>query len=201
MVLLVAAFIATAILIIERWLYYKSSTENIDPYLLILTERISKGDFDGARREVSFNRGPVSSILYACLEDISSIDDFSREQYEEVKSRTLAQWIPALDRYLNWLASLGSVSPFVGLLGTVLGIIRAFVSLSEKSTGGAEGLAGLNAGVAEALVTTAAGLFVAIPATIAYNYYRGRVDGILLDMEIAASKLKSILNRQSSGNA
>ena len=96
----------------------------------------------------------------------------------------LARW--SLDRYLEGLnldlrkglpivGTIAATSPFVGLLGTVLGIIRAFQALSTTGSG----LAGVSAGIAEALVTTALGLFVAIPATWAFNYITNRVDGVV----------------------
>lgn len=96
----------------------------------------------------------------------------------------LARW--SLDRYLEGLnldlrrglpilGTIAATAPFVGLLGTVLGIIRAFQALSTTGTG----LAGVSAGIAEALVTTALGLFVAIPATWAFNYITSRVDGVV----------------------
>jgi biopolymer transport protein ExbB/TolQ/biopolymer transport protein ExbD len=96
----------------------------------------------------------------------------------------LARW--SLDRYLEGLnldlrkglpivGTIAATAPFVGLLGTVLGIIRAFQSLSTTGTG----LAGVSAGIAEALVTTALGLFVAIPATWAFNFITNRVDGVV----------------------
>ena len=86
----------------------------------------------------------------------------------------------AAERRLSWLASIGANAPFVGLFGTVLGIIRAFHDLSRQ---GSQGSAIVSAGIAEALVATAAGLLVAIPAVVAYNHFQRQVREMLLIAE------------------
>ena|GEM_PF-26142 len=112
------------------------------------------------------------------------LDSPPASESEANRQLVLARW--SLDRYLEGLnlnlrrglpvvGTIAATAPFVGLLGTVLGIIRAFEALSTTGSG----LAGVSAGIAEALVTTALGLFVAIPATWAFNYITSRVDGVV----------------------
>lgn len=97
-----------------------------------------------------------------------------------------------LERYLPILGTLVYVTPLLGLLGTVLGMLRVFAEIQrEVEFATAAGLAG---GIWEALISTAAGLGVAIPALIAYNYFVGRVDGFLLDVEGAAADLGNLLS-------
>jgi biopolymer transport protein ExbB len=91
-----------------------------------------------------------------------------------------------LERFLNTLGTIAAVSPLLGLLGTVTGIIKAFNAISAGGVGDPRMLSG---GISEALITTAAGLLVAIPALIAYRYLRGKVDGIVIDMEKSAIAL------------
>lgn len=198
MLVLVAAFLVAAVIIVERWIYYRAVSESADPYLLTLSDRISRGEVESASSAFSSLDTPVPSIIHSCLASSVVNGHFFEDEFEEAKSRAIAGWVPGLERYLGLLATLGNVSPFIGLLGTVLGIIRAFVSLSDQAAASATGMAGLNAGIAEALVTTAAGLFVAIPSTIAYNIYRNRTDRILLSVEIALSRLKSMLKFELS---
>jgi biopolymer transport protein ExbB/TolQ len=100
--------------------------------------------------------------------------------------RAVSSEITRLERYLGSLATLGNISPFVGLFGTVLGIIRAFEAIARTGSGG---LATVSAGIAEALVATAAGLFVAIPAVMAYNYFVGKVKVFATAMDNAASEM------------
>ncbi|MBM2836603.1 MAG: MotA/TolQ/ExbB proton channel precursor [candidate division NC10 bacterium] len=122
---------------------------------------------------------------------------FSRrlESCKGAMQRTTASEITRLERYLGSLATLGNVSPFVGLFGTVLGIIRAFEAIAKTGSGG---LGTVSAGIAEALVATAAGLFVAIPAVIAYNYFLGRVKLFANAMDSAASEMVDRLLDQAA---
>lgn len=87
---------------------------------------------------------------------------------------------PELERFLNFLATVGSNAPYIGLLGTVLGIMKAFFDLSQNAEAGQQTVM---AGISMALVATAAGLFVAIPAVVAYNYFQKQVKGILQSLE------------------
>jgi biopolymer transport protein ExbB len=91
-----------------------------------------------------------------------------------------------LERFLNALGTIASIAPLMGLLGTVFGMIRTFTSITTQGIGNPAILAG---GISEALITTAAGLTVAIPAVIGYRHLRGRVDSLVVDMEKEAIKL------------
>jgi biopolymer transport protein ExbB len=87
---------------------------------------------------------------------------------------------PELERYLNFLATVGSNAPYIGLLGTVLGIMKAFNDLAQSPEAGQQTVM---AGISVALIATAAGLFVAIPAVISYNYYQRKVRGVMQSLE------------------
>ncbi len=110
----------------------------------------------------------------------------------EAMQRATAAEIERLEQRLTSLATLGNISPFVGLFGTVIGIMRAFEAISRTGSGG---LASVSAGIAEALVATAAGLFVAIPAVTAYNYFVSRVKSHATEMDGAASELTARVAR------
>jgi biopolymer transport protein ExbB len=97
-----------------------------------------------------------------------------------------------LERYLNMLGTIAAVSPLLGLLGTVTGMIRTFEAITNAGIGNPTAMAG---GIAEALLTTAAGLLVAIPALVAYRYLRGRVDGLVIQMEKESIKLVQAIDR------
>jgi biopolymer transport protein ExbB/TolQ len=104
----------------------------------------------------------------------------------DAMQRATAGEIERLEQRLTSLATLGNISPFVGLFGTVIGIMRSFEAISRTGSGG---LASVSSGIAEALVATAAGLFVAIPAVVAYNHFVSRVKTHATDMDGAASEL------------
>ena len=147
---------------------------------------------------------PVAKVLEAGL--VAIIDQehptFSGERFSRrlesckgAMQRTTSAEITRLERYLGSLATLGNVSPFVGLFGTVLGIIRAFEAIAKTGSGG---IGTVSAGIAEELVATAAGLFVAIPAVIAYNYFIGRVKLFTTAMDNAVSEMVDRLLDQAA---
>jgi biopolymer transport protein ExbB len=100
-----------------------------------------------------------------------------------------------LDRFIGTLGTVASLSPLMGLLGTVIGMIRTFNAITTAGIGNPASLAG---GIAEALITTAAGLTVAIPALLAYKYLRGRVQALVVQMEKEAMKLVEALEAQAA---
>lgn len=97
-----------------------------------------------------------------------------------------------LERYLNMLGTIAAISPLLGLLGTVTGMIRTFEAITTAGIGNPTAMAG---GISEALLTTAAGLLVAIPALVAYRYLRGRVDSLVIQMEKESIKLVQAIDR------
>ena len=100
-----------------------------------------------------------------------------------------------LERYLGALSTIAAISPLLGLLGTVTGMIRTFKAITVAGVGNPAAMAG---GIAEALITTAAGLIIAIPALVAYRYLRGRVDGHVIEMEKESLKLVQAIDRASA---
>lgn len=115
----------------------------------------------------------------------------SRELVKEAIEDTGRHVVHELERFLNMLGTIAAVSPLLGLLGTVTGIITAFHAITSQGVGDPRVLAG---GIGEALITTAAGLVVAIPALVAYRYLRGRVDRLVIEMEKEALKLVQALD-------
>jgi biopolymer transport protein ExbB/biopolymer transport protein TolQ len=101
-----------------------------------------------------------------------------------------------LKRGLSGLATIGATAPFVGLFGTVVGIINAFKGIA--TAGGGTGLAAVAGGISEALVTTALGLFVAVPAVWAYNYYTNRVEAFDVEMDNSSSELIDYFIKRST---
>lgn len=103
-----------------------------------------------------------------------------------------------LERYLETLGTVAAITPLLGLLGTVIGMVKVFTAITTHGVGNPTVLAG---GIAEALITTAAGLTVAIPALIGYRYYRTRVDTLVVNMEKEAMKLVEALQRRKEKGA
>jgi len=129
---------------------------------------------------------PLGKVLAAGLANRHR----SREALMERLEDTGRHVVHELERFLNMLGTIAGVSPLLGLLGTVGGIIKAFNAINAGGVGDPRMLSG---GIAQALVTTAAGLCVAIPSLIAYRYLRGRVDRIVIEIEKDAIQLADAL--------
>ncbi len=132
---------------------------------------------------------PLGKILAAGLSNRFRDRAIIKEAIEDTGRHVVHE----LERFLNTLGTIASMSPLLGLLGTVFGIIRTFSSISSQGVGNPTALAG---GISEALITTAAGLTVAIPALVGYRYLRGRVEGLVVQMEKEAMKLVRAMDDQ-----
>jgi biopolymer transport protein ExbB len=132
---------------------------------------------------------PLGRVLAAGLANRNQ----SREVMQEVVEDTGRHVIHDLERYLNSLGTIAAVSPLLGLLGTVIGMVKVFTAITTAGVGNPSVLAG---GISEALITTAAGLTVAIPSLIGYRYLRGRIDELVVEMEKEAMKLVDTLHRR-----
>ena len=138
--------------------------------------------------------GPIAHIMKAGILK----HDRPRSEIREAIEDTGVHEVPRLEKNLSVLATIAHISPLLGLLGTVTGMVRAFQVIQEKATSlypvNPGDLAG---GIWEALITTVAGLSVAIPTFVVYNYFVSRVDGFVLDMEKSATDLLNILTTRS----
>lgn len=130
---------------------------------------------------------PMGRILAAGLANRHQ----SREVLKEIVQDTGRHVVHELERYLNSLGTIAAITPLLGLLGTVIGMVKVFTAITTAGVGNPGVLAG---GISEALITTAAGLSVAIPSLIAYRYLRGRVDALVVEMEKEAMKLIDALH-------
>ncbi|MFP3874047.1 MAG: MotA/TolQ/ExbB proton channel family protein [Thiohalophilus sp.] len=130
---------------------------------------------------------PLGRILAAGLVNRQHPRDIMKESIEE----TGRQVVIELERYLNTLGTIASITPLLGLLGTVIGMIKVFAAITTEGVGNPSVLAG---GISEALITTAAGLSVAIPSLIFYRYFRGKVDFLVLKMEEEAMKVVDVMH-------
>jgi len=160
--LLCALSVASIAVIIERAVYFSSHTlKDSDD----LTVKLAKGELDTVKKQIDGKKGMEAAVLREALSSVASGPD----SVEEVIAATVARERPQYERFLSFLGTLGSNAPFIGLFGTVLGIIKAFNDLGQTGAKGAAMQQTVMAGISEALVATAVGLFVAIPAVIGYN--------------------------------
>lgn len=180
--------VLSVVFILERGVYYLVNLDHPERFMNGLKPYLARKDLTGAVAFCQRRRGPMARILRATLENFQE----SLESLTNLLSSLIKKEEVQLERFLGILGTLGNTAPFIGLLGTVIGIIRAFQALAAAGTGGPNVVA---AGIAEALVATAAGLIVAIPAVIFYNYYVSRVRQTVTDIEAAVEQVLFMLKR------
>jgi len=178
---------------IDRWIAFSAARKQSRQFAPAVAGALREGKLDEAIKIADrYNKSHLAKVVVAGLQEfrahqvsseISGTDiDASRRALERAEAIVHAE----LKRGVSTLATIGSTAPFVGLFGTVVGIINAFRGISsEKSTG----LGAVAGGISEALVTTAVGLFVAIPAVWVFNYFTGRIESFDVEMGNSSSEL------------
>src|SRR5579862_7491769 len=178
---------------IDRVIAYNGARKQSRQFAPAVAGALREGKLDEAIKIADrFSKSHLAKVVVAGLQEFRAHQlstEISGEEIEASKralERAEAIVHAELKRGISSLATVGSTAPFVGLLGTVLGIIHAFQGIStEKSTG----LGAVAGGISEALVTTALGLFVAIPAVMMFNYFTNRVEAFDVEMDNSSSEL------------
>lgn len=145
------------------------------------------GHLDKKRIQDLRNSSPLGMVLAAGLINRNHSREIMKESIEET-GRHVAH---DLERFLNTLGTIASISPLLGLLGTVIGMIKVFTVITSMGVGDPSVL---SEGISEALITTAAGLSVAIPSLMFHRYFRGKIDGLIITMEQEALKMVEVMH-------
>ena len=183
--ILLASVIAMAI-IFERLWTLRPSRVTPKNTLSQVWKWIKSNDLDNKKLDKLKSESPLGEILAAGISNARSGREIMKESIEEQAGKVIHD----LERYLNTLGTVAAIAPLMGLLGTVIGMIDVFTVIMLEGTGNAGILAG---GISKALITTAAGLTVAIPAVIFHRYFSRRVDELVVTMEQEAIKLVEVL--------
>jgi biopolymer transport protein ExbB len=162
--LLLVLSVASLAVILERLVFFRSRRLQHGPQI---AEQLGRGDLDAVRRLLEGQEGLEARVLRAGLRAVPE----GPETVEQVLLSALAAERPRYERFLSFLGTLGSNAPFIGLFGTVLGIIKAFNDLGAVSIKGSAIQQTVMTGISEALVATAVGLAVAIPAVVGFNVF------------------------------
>jgi biopolymer transport protein ExbB len=176
--------------IIERLIYYARKSKVGRPeFMAKIKKEIKAGNWDKAVELSEKYKSPITNVVYHGLKLYGhNQEEISNEMEREITIETIL-----LERYTSIVGTIGNIAVYIGLFGTVLGIIRSFHDISTVGGGGMNVVIG---GVSEALICTATGLSVAIPAVIAYNYFSKRTDNFVNDMELCASELLDMLTNK-----
>ncbi|HNN92662.1 MAG TPA: MotA/TolQ/ExbB proton channel family protein [Pseudomonadota bacterium] len=192
---------------IERLITYSRAEKRSQDFVPSLAAKLRDHDLKAALSLSQIKpQGPIAIVIEAALkeymagtkalktqgpEDVGDFDivDAVNRAIDRVKEREIAN----LKKGLSGLATVASTAPFVGLFGTVVGIINVFATMKVSGAGGIAAVAG---GIGEALVTTAFGLLIAIPAVFVFNYFTSRIDSFVVDMDETSSELLSYVLRE-----
>lgn len=202
---LLLASISSWAIIFYKWMTLRRAEAENRRFLVLFSKA---DDLDDVRKRVlKRNEGPLAVLLEAALERIDAALSKSRGVSSEEAGRPLKlsavertvqsgiqDEMGHQERYLHILATIGNTSPFVGLFGTVWGIMGAFQEIGRQGTAN---IAVVAPGVAEALINTAAGLFVAIPAVVAYNIFVNKLRKMQVQMEVFASEVITLAEEKT----
>jgi biopolymer transport protein ExbB len=190
--LLLALSIVGLAVVIERLVFFASQHGDTKGLLRAIGQKIAADDIDGAIKVCRSQRGMLPRILEFGLQR----GEKNRADITDALSIALMEHLNALERNLGIIGTIAVIAPFVGLFGTVLGIIRAFSDIALK---GNSTPAVVAAGVSEALVTTATGLIIAVIAVVFFNYFKTRIKSYNQEMIVAANQMAEMLHFHNTG--
>lgn len=190
--ILLCSVIAFAIIIERLYHLYKAKIDTKD-FMNNIEITIKRNRIAEAIKICDKTPGPIANIVKTGVLK----HDRQRQEIREAIEDAAHQEVPRLEKHISLLATIAHISPLLGLLGTVTGMVRAFQVIQEKSVSFNPVSPGdLAGGIWEALLTTVAGLIVAIPTVVAYNYLVNRVDEFVLEMERSATEVIDILSQR-----
>ncbi len=187
MVPIIACSILALAIIMERFWSLRESRVAPEHTINELWRWIKKKELNGRKLKALQGSSPLGRVLAGGLMNAKHGREIMKESIEHEASQVIHE----LERFLNPLGTIATITPLLGLLGTVIGMIKVFAEIQLAGVGDAGNLAG---GISEALITTASGLSVAIPALIAHRYFIRRVDALVVNMEQEAIKLVEVVH-------
>jgi len=185
--IIISLSVVAAVIIIERLLFFRKIRLDEEKMINRLKSTLQKSHFDEALSICENNPSPITNLMRVGIEHRS----YPSETIKQTILDAANLEIPSMEKHLPALGTITHIAPLLGLLGTVTGNISAFGVLSRLGSVGDPGL--LAKGIAEALLTTAAGLIVAIPAIIFYNYLVSKVNHIIIRLENRVNELVLLL--------
>jgi biopolymer transport protein ExbB len=174
--------------VVERLLFFKRIRTDEDKLFSRLSSTLDKGHYDEALAICDANLSPLGGLVKAGIEHRAE----SQKELKEIMKDAVNQELPRLEKNISVLDTIAHIGPLLGLLGTVTGTMKAFGVLG--TFGAVSDPTLLAKGISEALVTTVAGILVAVPAVIFYNYFVGKVDRIALKLEYQAGELAILIS-------
>jgi biopolymer transport protein ExbB len=182
MIVLLLMSVLVFTIVMERFWYLRSCTVDASPLFSKIREFLEKGSFNDVLALCDAKPVPLTRVIKTIIAN----RNLSRENVEELAGGARLEEKAKMEKYLLFLGSMGAIGPLLGLLGTVIGLSRAFKDLALSGSAGPSVVA---AGISEALFATIAGLAIAIPTVLMYNYLMGKTRRINTEIEVNAKKL------------
>ena len=187
LIILAACSILSLAVILERYLYYlRRSRVRLKSFMPKIKDDLKKNNIEEALRKCKKANTPFSYVAEAGLQ----FHGHGEKEISNNMERTIVIETNMLEKHTSIVGTIGSTAVYIGLFGTVLGIIKAFNDISLSGTGG---INVVTTGISESLICTAAGLCVAVPAVMAYNYFIKKIDNFITDMELCASEMMDLM--------
>ncbi|QSQ17983.1 MotA/TolQ/ExbB proton channel family protein [Myxococcus landrumensis] len=194
--------VASLVVMAERMIVFRKTRSDSRNFAAKMGAILAKGDLTtAANTNLGKDVGHLGRVINSGLTAYRispNNKDIAVESVARALERQAQREVQSMKRGLGLLATVGSTAPFVGLLGTTMGIVNAFQLMAAAGSGG---LGTISAGIAEALITTAFGLLVAIPAVMAYNFLQGWVDARSVDISESSNEFLDVVARHMGGGA
>ena len=201
--ILAAMSIFSLSIIIQKWWRLRKAQAETRKFAPEFSQFLEEDNLTEAiKLSESYKKSHVARVLGGALDEVrpliqdGSVTVSDINSAERAVERNMLIILSELKRGLAVLATVGATAPFVGLLGTTMGIVNSFTGMATAGTGG---LSAISAGIAEALITTAFGLLVAIPAVWAYNYFTTKIDNLTVEMTYTSKELIDYLIKGVAG--
>ena len=178
---------------IDKFRSFKAARDQSLQFLPVFVKNLKDNNFQGALDAArKFNKSHLAKVVSAGLIEYDNDKSDLKDSHDLVAAvgrsldRAVSMTSAEMKKGTGGLATIGSTAPFIGLFGTVVGIINAFTGIAASGSGG---LAAVSAGISEALITTAFGIFVAVPAVMAFNYFTTRLERFQIEMSNSSAEL------------
>jgi biopolymer transport protein ExbB/TolQ len=192
-ILLLGMSIYSIAVMIDKFRSFKAARDESLQFLPVFVKNLKDNNFQGALEAArKYKKSHLAKVVSAGLIEYDNDKAELKDSHDLVAAvgraldRAVSLTSAEMKKGTGGLASIGSAAPFIGLFGTVVGIINAFTGIAMSGSGG---LAAVSAGIAEALITTAFGIFVAVPAVMAFNYFTTRLERFQIEMSNSSAEL------------
>ncbi len=192
-IILMGLSVYSIAVMIDKFRSYKAARDESLQFLPVFVKNLKDSNFQGALDAArKYKKSHIARVVSAGLIEYDADKAEFRDSHDLVGAvgraleRSVSLTAAEMKKGIGGLATIGSSAPFIGLFGTVIGIVNAFTGIAQSGSGG---LAAVSAGIAEALITTAFGILVAVPAVMAFNYFTTRLERFQIEMSNSSAEL------------